>query len=191
MRISDWSSDVCSSDLVVIVKHANPCGVANADSLVDAYNAALACDSVSAFGGIIALNRPLDGATARAISAIFTEVVIAPDADAEARAIFAAKKNLRLLLTGDLPDPARGGLMMKTIAGGMLVQSRDNGRVADADLKVVTRRAPTAQELADCRFAWPVAKHVKPKAIVYAKGGSTPGVGPGPLNRPDSAPPPA
>src|SRR3546814_686869 len=172
---------------VVIVKHANPCGVANADSLVDAYNAALACDSVSAFGGIIALNRPLDGATARAISAIFTEVVIAPDADAEARAIFAAKKNLRLLLTGDLPDPARGGLMMKTIAGGMLVQSRDNGRVADADLKVVTRRAPTAQELADCRFAWTVAKHVKSNAIVYAKGGSTAGVGAGQMNRLESA----
>src|SRR3546814_9385439 len=106
---------------------------------------------------------------------IFTEVVIAPVADAEWRAIFAAKKKLRLLLTGDLPDPARGGLMMKTIAGGMLVQSRDNGRVADADLKVVTRRAPTAQELADCRFAWTVAKHVKSNAIVYAKGGSTAG----------------
>ncbi|RIA43938.1 IMP cyclohydrolase /phosphoribosylaminoimidazolecarboxamide formyltransferase [Hephaestia caeni] len=172
---------------VVIVKHANPCGVASADSLVDAYNAALACDSVSAFGGIIALNRLLDGATARAITAIFTEVVIAPDADAEACAIFAAKKNLRLLLTGDLPDPARGGLMMKTIAGGMLVQSRDNGRVADADLKVVTRRAPTAQELADCRFAWTVAKHVKSNAIVYARGGSTAGIGAGQMNRLESA----
>ncbi|MCM8730416.1 bifunctional phosphoribosylaminoimidazolecarboxamide formyltransferase/IMP cyclohydrolase [Hephaestia sp. GCM10023244] len=172
---------------VVIVKHANPCGVASADTLIDAYNAALACDSVSAFGGIIALNRPLDGATARAISGIFTEVVIAPDADAEARAIFAAKKNLRLLLTGELPDPARGGLLMKTIAGGMLVQSRDNGRVADSDLKIVTRRAPTAQELADCRFAWTVAKHVKSNAIVYAKGGSTAGIGAGQMNRLESA----
>ncbi len=172
---------------VVIVKHANPCGVASATRLVDAYKAALACDSVSAFGGIIALNRPLDGATARAITAMFTEVVIAPDADEEARAIFAAKKNLRLLLTGDLPDPARGGLMMKTIAGGMLVQSRDNGRVADADLKVVTRRAPTAQELADCRFAWTVAKHVKSNAIVYAKDGSTAGIGAGQMNRLESA----
>ncbi|HVJ00345.1 MAG TPA: bifunctional phosphoribosylaminoimidazolecarboxamide formyltransferase/IMP cyclohydrolase [Sphingomonas sp.] len=172
---------------VVIVKHANPCGVATADRLLDAYQAAFACDTVSAFGGIVALNRPLDAETARAITAIFTEVVIAPDADEGARAIFAAKKNLRLLLTGELPDPARGGLTMKSIAGGMLVQSRDNGRIADADLKVVTRRAPTAQELADCRFAWTVAKHVKSNAIVYAKDGSTAGIGAGQMNRLESA----
>ncbi|QHL90191.1 bifunctional phosphoribosylaminoimidazolecarboxamide formyltransferase/IMP cyclohydrolase [Sphingomonas changnyeongensis] len=172
---------------VVIVKHANPCGVASADTLIDAYRAALACDSVSAFGGIIAVNRPLDGDTARAITEIFTEVVAAPDADAEARAVFAQKKNLRLLLTGELPDPARPGLMLKSIAGGMLVQTRDAGRIDETALKVVTRRAPTAQELADCRFAWTVAKHVKSNAIVYAKDGCTAGIGAGQMNRLESA----
>lgn len=172
---------------VVIVKHANPCGVATGDTLLEAYQAALACDSVSAFGGIIALNRPLDGETARAISGIFTEVVCAPDADEEARAVFAAKKNLRLIVTGELPDPARGGLAIKSIAGGLLVQSRDNGLLAPEELKVVTKRAPTEQELADCRFAWTVAKHVKSNAIVYAKDGSTAGVGAGQMNRLESA----
>ena len=172
---------------VVIVKHANPCGVASADTLIEAYRAALACDSVSAFGGIIAVNRPLDGPTAEAISGIFTEVVCAPDADADARAVFAKKKNLRLLLTGELPDPARPGLMMKSIAGGMLVQSRDNGRITRDMLKVVTQREPTPQELEDCLFAWTVAKHVKSNAIVYAKGGSTAGVGAGQMNRLESA----
>lgn len=172
---------------VVIVKHANPCGVATGDTLLEAYQAALACDSVSAFGGIIALNRPLDGETARAISGIFTEVVCAPDADEEARAIFAAKKNLRLIVTGELPDPARAGLAIKSIAGGLLVQSRDNGLLAAEELKVVTKRAPTEQELADCRFAWTVAKHVKSNAIVYAKDGSTAGVGAGQMNRLESA----
>ncbi|MFV0624812.1 bifunctional phosphoribosylaminoimidazolecarboxamide formyltransferase/IMP cyclohydrolase [Sphingomonas sp. ac-8] len=172
---------------VVIVKHANPCGVATGDTLLEAYQAALACDSVSAFGGIIALNRPLDGETARAISGIFTEVVCAPDADEEARAIFAAKKNLRLIVTGELPDPARGGLAIKSIAGGLLVQSRDNGLLSTEELKVVTKRAPTEQELADCRFAWTVAKHVKSNAIVYAKDGSTAGVGAGQMNRLESA----
>ncbi len=172
---------------VVIVKHANPCGVASADTLLEAYEAALACDSVSAFGGIIAVNRPLDGATARAMTQIFTEVVAAPDADADARAIFAAKKNLRLLLTGELPDPRRAGLTVKSIAGGLLVQSRDAGFVPDADLKVVTKRAPTPRELADCRFAWTVAKHVKSNAIVYARDGSTAGVGAGQMNRLESA----
>ncbi|MFN4358194.1 bifunctional phosphoribosylaminoimidazolecarboxamide formyltransferase/IMP cyclohydrolase [Sphingopyxis alaskensis] len=171
----------------VIVKHANPCGVATAASLSQAYDAALKCDDVSAFGGIIAVNRPLDGPTAEAISGIFTEVVCAPDADADARAVFAKKKNLRLLLTGDLPDPARGGLMLKTIAGGWLAQSRDNGRITRADLKVVTERAPTEEELADALFAWTVAKHVKSNAIVYAKGGATVGIGAGQMNRRDSA----
>jgi phosphoribosylaminoimidazolecarboxamide formyltransferase/IMP cyclohydrolase len=170
---------------VVIVKHANPCGVATGATLVEAYEAALACDSVSAFGGIIAVNRPLDGPTAEAISGIFTEVVAAPDADDAAKAVFARKKNLRLILTGPLPDPARGGMMMKSVAGGMLLQSRDNGRLGD--LKVVTQRAPTEQELADCRFAWTVAKHVKSNAIVYAKGGSTAGIGAGQMNRLESA----
>ncbi|KZE14636.1 MULTISPECIES: bifunctional phosphoribosylaminoimidazolecarboxamide formyltransferase/IMP cyclohydrolase [Sphingomonas] len=172
---------------VVIVKHANPCGVATGETLIEAYQAALACDSVSAFGGIIAVNRPLDGETARAISGIFTEVVAAPSADDEAKAVFAAKKNLRLLLTGELPDPARGGLMVKTIAGGLLVQSRDAGNLDQVELKVVTKRQPTSQELADCRFAWTVAKHVKSNAIVYAKGGSTAGIGAGQMNRLESA----
>jgi phosphoribosylaminoimidazolecarboxamide formyltransferase / IMP cyclohydrolase len=172
---------------VVIVKHANPCGVASADSLIEAYRLALECDSVSAFGGIVAFNRPLDGPTAEAITDIFTEVVVAPDADDAAKAVFAKKKNLRLLLTGDLGDAQREGMMLKSIAGGYLVQSRDNGFVADSDLQVVTKRAPTAQELRDCRFAWTVAKHVKSNAIVYAKDGATAGIGAGQMNRRDSA----
>jgi phosphoribosylaminoimidazolecarboxamide formyltransferase/IMP cyclohydrolase len=171
----------------VIVKHANPCGVATASSLREAYEAAFACDSVSAFGGIVALNRPLDGATAEAIAAIFTEVVVAPEADEDARRVFAAKKNLRLLLTGELPDAARGGLSIKSITGGWLVQSRDKGRVEPEDLHVVSRRAPTGQELSDCRFAWTVAKHVKSNAIVYAKDGATAGIGAGQMNRLESA----
>ena len=171
----------------VIVKHANPCGVAQAGSLIDAYSAALQCDSVSAFGGIVAVNRALDAETARAVTGIFTEVVIAPDADEDALSIFASKKNLRLLLTGELPDPRRGGFQLKTIAGGVLVQSRDNGVVLDEELQVVTRRQPTAQEVAYCRFAWTVAKHVKSNAIVYAKGGAIAGVGAGQMNRRDSA----
>ena len=169
----------------VIVKHANPCGVATASSLEAAYAEAFACDTVSAFGGIIAVNRPLDAATAKAITGIFTEVVVAPDADEEALALFAAKKNLRLLLTGELPDPARTGLFAKSIAGGWLVQGRDDG--TPGELKVVTKRAPTEQELADCRFAWTVAKHVKSNAIVYAKDGATAGVGAGQMNRLESA----
>jgi len=171
----------------VIVKHANPCGVATAASLSEAYAAAFACDSVSAFGGIVALNRPLDGATAEAIAAIFTEVVIAPEADEAAKGVFAAKKNLRLLLTGALPDPARPGLAVRSIAGGWLVQSRDNGRIAAADLRVVTKRAPSEGELADCLFAWTIARHVKSNAIVYAKDGATAGIGAGQMNRLESA----
>jgi phosphoribosylaminoimidazolecarboxamide formyltransferase/IMP cyclohydrolase len=171
----------------VIVKHANPCGVATAASLAEAYEAAFACDTVSAFGGIIALNRPLDGPTAEKIASIFTEVVVAPDADEAARAVFAAKKNLRLLLTGALPDPARTGLAAKSILGGWLVQSRDNGRIGPDDLKVVTKRAPTERELADCLFAWTVAKHVKSNAIVYARDGATAGIGAGQMNRMESA----
>ncbi|ODP37580.1 bifunctional phosphoribosylaminoimidazolecarboxamide formyltransferase/IMP cyclohydrolase [Sphingomonas turrisvirgatae] len=172
---------------VVIVKHANPCGVATGETLIDAYKAAFACDTVSAFGGIIAVNRPLDEATAEAISGIFTEVVCAPDADDAAKAVFARKKNLRLLLTGDLPDPARRGRAMKSIAGGFLIQSRDDGRITADELKVVTKRAPSEQELKDCLFAWTVAKHVKSNAIVYARDGSTAGVGAGQMNRLESA----
>jgi len=172
---------------VVIVKHANPCGVAQASSLLEAWQGALACDDVSAFGGIVATNVPLDGATAEAICEIFTEVVVAPDADEAARAAFARKKNLRLLLTGDLPDPRRAGLTIKPITGGLLVQSRDNGAISLADLKVVTRRAPTEQELRDCLFAWTVARHVKSNAIVYARDGVTAGIGAGQMNRRDSS----
>ncbi|QYE35589.1 bifunctional phosphoribosylaminoimidazolecarboxamide formyltransferase/IMP cyclohydrolase [Polymorphobacter sp. PAMC 29334] len=171
---------------VVIVKHANPCGVATGDTLLEAYHAALATDPVSAFGGVIAVNRPLDEATARAMTDIFTEVVAAPGADDAARAVFAAKKNLRLLLTGDLPDPARRGLTTKIIAGGVLVQERDAGALTDDMLKVVTQRQPTAAELADLKFAWTVAKHVKSNAVVYAKDGSTAGIGAGQMSRVDS-----
>ena len=172
---------------VVIVKHANPCGVASRDSLLEAWKEALACDSVSAFGGIVATNLPLDAATAAAITDIFTEVVVAPDADEDAKRIFAKKKNLRLLLTGSLPDPKRGGTSLALIAGGLLVQDRDNGMVARDELRVVTKRQPTEQELKDCLFAWTVAKHVKSNAIVYAKNGVTAGIGAGQMNRRDSA----
>ena len=172
---------------VVIVKHANPCGVAQGGTLLEAWQAALACDDVSAFGGIVAVNRPLDGPTAEAICAIFTEVVVAPAADDAARAAFAKKKNLRLLLTGDLPDPRRGGLAIKPITGGLLVQNRDAGAITAADLTVVTKRAPTGQELKDCLFAWTVARHVKSNAIVYARDGVTAGIGAGQMNRRDSS----
>jgi len=171
----------------VIVKHANPCGVAEASTLVEAYRKALACDSTSAFGGIIALNRTLDGKTARAITEIFTEVIIAPDATEEAIAIVAEKKNLRLLLAGGLPDPKASGLTVKSVAGGLLVQSRDNATVDEMQLKVATKRAPTEAELADLRFAFRVAKHVKSNAIVYAKDRATVGIGAGQMSRVDSA----
>jgi phosphoribosylaminoimidazolecarboxamide formyltransferase / IMP cyclohydrolase len=172
---------------VVIVKHANPCGVAQSSSLLEAWQGALQCDDVSAFGGIVAVNAVLDGPTAEAICEIFTEVVVAPDADEAALAAFAKKKNLRLLLTGDLPDPRRGGLSVRQITGGLLVQSRDNGAVLPADLKVVTKRQPSEQELKDCLFAWTVARHVKSNAIVYARDGITAGIGAGQMNRRDSS----
>jgi phosphoribosylaminoimidazolecarboxamide formyltransferase / IMP cyclohydrolase len=169
-----------------IIKHANPCGVARADSLVAAYRQALACDPTSAFGGIIALNQPLDAATAEEIAALFTEVVIAPGADDAARAIFAAKKNLRLLTTGGLPDPQSRGAAFKQLSGGFLVQDRDNGTVSPNDLRVVTDRAPTGDELADLTFAWTVAKHVKSNAIVFARNLATIGIGAGQMSRVDS-----
>ena len=172
---------------IVIVKHANPCGVARAPSLLEAWQGALACDDVSAFGGIVASNVPLDGPTAEAICQIFTEVVVAPGADEAALAAFSRKRNLRLLLTDGLPDPRRAGLTQVVIAGGLLVQDRDNGEVTPDMLKVVTKRAPTAQELEDCLFAWTVAKHVKSNAIVYAKDGVTAGIGAGQMNRRDSS----
>ena len=172
---------------VVIVKHANPCGVAVADTTAAAWDLALRCDPTSAFGGIVALNRTLDAATAERIAAIFTEVIIAPDADADARAILARRKNLRLLLTGGLPDPAAAGIAVRSVSGGFLAQARDAGRIDPAALQVVTRRAPTATELADLIFAFRVCKHVKSNAIVYAKGAATVGIGAGQMSRVDSA----
>jgi len=171
----------------VIVKHANPCGVAEGSDLISAYRMALACDPISASGGIIALNRTLDAMAARVIIEMFTEVIIAPDASDEAIAIVAAKKNLRLLLAGGLPDPRTVGLTAKTVAGGLLVQSRDNAVVDDMTLKVVTKRAPTEAELRDLKFAFRVAKHVKSNTIVYAKDRATVGIGAGQMSRVDSA----
>ena len=170
----------------VIVKHANPCGVATGATLAEAYARAFDCDRTSAFGGIVALNGLLDGPTAERIVEIFTEVVIAPEADEAARAVFAGKKNLRLLTTGALPDPAARGLAWRQVAGGLLVQDRDNGRLDPAALQVVTKRAPSAAEMADLMFAWTVAKHVKSNAIVYVKDGATVGVGAGQMSRVDS-----
>ncbi|HSE80039.1 MAG TPA: bifunctional phosphoribosylaminoimidazolecarboxamide formyltransferase/IMP cyclohydrolase [Alphaproteobacteria bacterium] len=170
-----------------IIKHANPCGVAISRDLKTAYLRALACDPQSAFGGIIAVNRPLDGATARAIAELFVEAIIAPEADDEARRALAEKKNLRLLVAGGVPDPAAHGMMFKSLAGGLLAQTRDGGRIADNDLKVVTKRAPSSRERADLLFAFVVAKHVKSNAIVYAKEGATVGVGAGQMSRVDSA----
>ncbi|MEO0389604.1 MAG: bifunctional phosphoribosylaminoimidazolecarboxamide formyltransferase/IMP cyclohydrolase [Pseudomonadota bacterium] len=169
-----------------IIKHANPCGVATGATLAEAYTRAFDCDRTSAFGGIIALNRPLDDATAKAITAIFTEVVIAPGASDAARAIFAAKPNLRLLTTEGLADPTAAALAFTQVAGGLLVQDKDTGQRAAQDLRVVTKLAPTDAQMADLRFAWTVAKHVKSNAIVYAAGGATVGIGAGQMSRVDS-----
>ena len=171
---------------VAIIKHMNPCGVATGATFKDAFQRALRCDSVSAFGGIIALNGELDAATAEEIAKLFTEVVIAPSATDEAKAVFAAKKNLRLLTTGGLPNPRQTGLVLRSLAGGLLVQSRDNGVVDDLVLSVVTKRTPTAKELADLKFAAKVAKHVKSNAVIYAKDGATVGIGAGQMSRIDS-----
>ena len=172
---------------VAIIKHANPCGVAVGSSLVSAYQRALQCDPVSAYGGVIAVSRKLDIETAKAMTEIFTEVVIAPEADDDAIALFAERKNLRLLLTGKLPDPLAGGEVFRSVAGGFLVQSRDTARLTAKDLKIVTRRQPTETEVRDMLFAFTVAKHVKSNAIVYAKDGQTAGIGAGQMNRRDSA----
>ena len=171
----------------VIVKHANPCGVAEGADLADAYRKALACDSTSAYGGIIAFNRTLDADAANAVAGIFTEVIIAPDATEEAIAIIGKRKNLRLLLAGSLPDPRARGLTAKTVAGGLLIQSRDNASVDDMPLKVATKRAPTDAEMRDLRFAFRVAKHVKSNTIIYAKDLATVGIGAGQMSRVDSA----
>ena len=172
---------------VAIIKHANPCGVALGGSLEEAYLRALQCDPVSAFGGIVAVNRRLDAAAAAQMVKIFTEVVIAPEADDDAIALFAARKNLRLLLTGALPDPAAAGEVFKSVAGGFLVQARDTATIGAGDLKIVTKRQPTEAEIRDMLFAFTVAKHVKSNAIVFAKDGQTAGIGAGQMNRRDSA----
>lgn len=172
---------------VAIIKHANPCGVATGTSLLDAYEKALKCDPVSAFGGIVALNGILDGATAEAIIKVFTEVIIAPDVTDDAKAIIGAKKNLRLLVTGGMADPTQSAKMVKTVAGGFLVQNRDIGNIGLDDLKVVTKRQPSEQELADLLFAFKVGKHVKSNAIVYVRDGMTVGIGAGQMNRRDSS----
>uniref|UniRef100_A0A0R3RWG1 Bifunctional purine biosynthesis protein ATIC n=1 Tax=Elaeophora elaphi TaxID=1147741 RepID=A0A0R3RWG1_9BILA len=179
--------DPARTSAVAIIKHANPCGVAEGATLKEAYLKALACDPVSAFGGIVALNKTLDADAAEEIVKTFTEVIIAPDATPEAQAIVAAKKNLRLLVTGGLPDPRASGITAKTVAGGILVQSRDSGVVDDLDLKVVTKRAPTEQEMTDLKLAFRIAKHVKSNAIVYVKDGAAVGIGAGQMSRVDSA----
>ena len=180
--VAEFAAPAC-----VIVKHANPCGVAVGTDLATAYARALECDAVSAFGGVIAVNRTLTAADARLITDIFTEVVIAPGTDEEAQAVFAAKKNLRLLLTDGLPDPLAAGEVFRSVAGGFLVQGRDRSRLTAADLKIVTRRQPSPSEIEDMLFAFTIAKHVKSNAIVYAKDGQTAGIGAGQMNRRDSA----
>jgi phosphoribosylaminoimidazolecarboxamide formyltransferase/IMP cyclohydrolase len=172
---------------VAIIKHANPCGVASAETLAAAWELALRCDPVSAFGGIVAVNRTLDEAAAVKIGAILTEVIVAPDATAGAQAFLARRKNLRLLLAGGVPDPAAPGMIFRSLAGGFLAQTRDAGRITRADLRVVTRRAPTPAELDDLMFAFRVCKHVKSNAIVYAKSGATVGIGAGQMSRVDAA----
>jgi phosphoribosylaminoimidazolecarboxamide formyltransferase/IMP cyclohydrolase len=179
--------DPARAAAVAIIKHANPCGVAEGATLLEAYGKALRCDPVSAFGGIVALNRRLDAEAARAIVEVFTEVIIAPEADDEAVAIVAGKKNLRLLVAGGLPDPRAKGLAVRSVAGGLLVQDRDAAVVDDMALRVVTKRAPSDAELSDLRFAFRVAKHVKSNAIVYAKDGATVGIGAGQMSRVDSS----
>ena len=182
--VSEFGGD---APACAIIKHANPCGVARGETLKDAYVRAFDCDRTSAFGGIIALNQVLDGATAEEIAGIFTEVVIAPDADDDARAVFAKKPNLRLLTTGGLADPMAPGRMVKQVSGGFLLQDRDSGQIAAENLQIVTKVQPTDQQIADMLFAWKVGKHVKSNAIVYVKDGATVGIGAGQMSRVDSA----
>ena len=179
--------DPAAGPACAIIKHANPCGLATGATMAEAYQRALACDPTSAFGGIVALNGRLDAATAALVLEVFTEAVIAPEADEDAVELFRKKKNVRLLVTGGLPDPRTGGKTFKSVFGGFLVQSRDTTRLTAADLTVVTKRAPTDQEVRDMLFAFTVAKHVKSNAIVYARDGQTLGVGAGQMNRKDSA----
>ena len=180
-------AEFASRPACAIIKHANPCGVAMGPSLADAYRMALACDPVSAFGGVLAFNRTLDGETAEEIAKLFTEVIIAPDADADARRILSSRRNLRLLTAGGLPDPDSAGLTFRSVSGGMLVQTRDNGRVTREQLKVVTKRAPSEQEFTDMLLAFTIGKHVKSNAVVYVKDGATAAIGAGQMSRVDSA----
>jgi phosphoribosylaminoimidazolecarboxamide formyltransferase/IMP cyclohydrolase len=179
--------DPSAGAVVAIIKHANPCGVARGASLAEAYRKALLCDPISAFGGIVALNGELDADAAEEITKLFTEVVVAPSVTDAARGVIETKRNLRLLVTGTLADPKAAGLTVRSVSGGLLVQSRDNANVDDCALKVVTKKAPTDAEMADLRFAAKVAKHVKSNAIVYAKGGATVGIGAGQMSRVDSS----
>ncbi|MHA1189710.1 MAG: bifunctional phosphoribosylaminoimidazolecarboxamide formyltransferase/IMP cyclohydrolase, partial [Alphaproteobacteria bacterium] len=183
--VADFGSD--GPPAIAIIKHANPCGVATGSDLAGAHALALRCDPVSAFGGVVAANRPLDKAAAEAIIALFTEVVIAPDADADARAVFAGKPNLRLLLTGTMPPANRSGLQIRTVASGYLVQGHDTGSIGLDDVKIVTARAPTGEEMYDLLFAFKVGKHVKSNTIVYVKNGATVGIGAGQMSRVDAA----
>ena len=179
--------DPAAGPVCAIIKHANPCGLATGATMLEAYQRALACDPTSAFGGIVALNGRLDAATAAQLLEVFTEVVIAPEADDDAVALFRKKKNVRLLVTGGLPDPTAPGRTFKSVSGGFLTQTRDTARLTTADLKVVTKRAPTDTEVRDMLFAFTIAKHVKSNAIVYARNGQTLGIGAGQMNRKDSA----
>ena len=172
---------------VVVIKHANPCGVAVAKDQFSAFKKAYECDPVSIFGGIVAVNTPLEAQTAEELTKLFLEVIIAPEVTPEALAILEKRKNVRVLIAGSLPDPASAGMTLKTVAGGYLFQTRDNGHITAADLKVVTKRAPTPKEIQDMLFAFTVCKHVKSNAIVYAKDLATVGVGAGQMNRRDSS----
>ena len=180
--VAEFDEPACA-----IIKHANPCGVAIAATQEEAFHNALACDPVSAFGGIIALNRTLEVSTVQALDKLFVEVIVAPQASDEAIKLISAKKNLRLLLTGVIPDPAESGQMIKQVAGGFLVQGRDNARTTEADLKVVTKRPPTRSEIADLLFAFTVGKHVKSNTIVFARDRATVGIGAGQMSRVDAA----
>lgn len=181
--VSEFDTD----PTVAIIKHANPCGVASGETVLEAYEKALACDPVSAFGGIIVCNRPVDANTAKKMIEVFTEVIIAPSVESAALSIFKDKPNLRILTTGEMADPAAKFPIIRSVAGGYLVQDRDFGRVSAKDLKVVTDREPTEEEMADMLFAFRVAKHVKSNAIVYVKGQATVGIGAGQMSRVDSA----
>lgn len=177
---SEFDEPVCA-----IIKHTNPCGVATADSLLQAYQKANATDPVSAFGGIIAFNRPVEGETASEVAKVFVEAIIAPDYDDAARQVFSQKKNLRLMRMGQAP-PRAAGFDWKRITGGILLQTRDTHQLRREDLKIVTKREPTEEEIEALLFAWIVCKHVKSNAIVFARQGQLVGVGAGQMSRVDS-----